>query len=420
MADLFRADAIRKLRDPQQLDTVVKLTAPSSWLALLSLAVIVAAVIVWGFVGELSYRVNGLGVLLRAKSAVFALDAPAAGTIASIPVSVGERVKKDQVLAILNLPELEARLSAARQRLNALTTQRKLQDKFAKQMISERRSNTDEQINAQKAKLTSLQGRLDYLKSLESEEVDELKKRLITRDQLENTRDQISQTNESIDQSRVEIAKLRTDQAEFENQQHKSITDIDSQIIAAEAELSEAQAQTETEVTVNSPVDGKVAEIDASIGVRVAPGQQLMSVEQTGVGLILHAYLPISKGKQVDPGMKVQVTPTFVERDIYGSIQGKVISVSSLPVTRAELEARFANTELVDSLLSGGAPLELLIELTKDDKTPSGLKWSSSKGPPVRITPGAEAQVAVTTRDVHPVDLIVPLAQTWLGLDSGN
>jgi hypothetical protein len=34
----------------------------------------------------------------------------------------------------------------------------------------------------------------------------------------------------------------------------------------------------------------------------------------------------------------------------------------------------------------------------------------------VRITPGTQALAAVETRSERPVDLIVPLAQTWLGI----
>ena len=72
------------------------------------------------------------------------------------------------------------------------------------------------------------------------------------------------------------------------------------------------------------------------------------------------------------------------------------------------------NEQLVQQMLAGGPPLEVQIELEKDAKTVSGLAWSSSNGPPLQITPGSTVSAAVVYREDRPVDLLVPLYQTWI------
>jgi len=64
-------------------------------------------------------------------------------------------------------------------------------------------------------------------------------------------------------------------------------------------------------------------------------------------------------------------------------------------------------------LIGGGPSLEIHIELQKDPSTESGFLWTSSKGPPVEITAGSTASISIITREMHPVDLIVPIAATW-------
>ncbi|MDG2270257.1 MAG: biotin/lipoyl-binding protein, partial [Alphaproteobacteria bacterium] len=110
MSDIFRQDAVRKLRDPQQLDTAIRLTSTSGWIALVSIGVIIVTAIVWVFAGSLPFRANGLGVLLETDSEIFPVPATISGRIEQVTVAVGDTVKEGQVLARLKSPETEAQL----------------------------------------------------------------------------------------------------------------------------------------------------------------------------------------------------------------------------------------------------------------------------------------------------------------------
>ena len=79
------------------------------------------------------------------------------------------------------------------------------------------------------------------------------------------------------------------------------------------------------------------------------------------------------------------------------------------------LASQWVNQSLVSQLLEGGPSIELLVELKSDPQTASGVQWSSSVGPPLRITPGTTGLATVIVRRIRPVDLVIPIVKTWIG-----
>lgn len=411
---LFRADAVRKLRDPQQLDTAIKLTSPSGWIALVAIAVIVATFVVWVFVGSLPFRANGLGVLLVNDSEIFTLPAPITGRIGAIEVAVGDTVKKDQPLLRLEVPETEAQLRAAQSALANIKAQRAQRGVEVDQDIASRKANTAEEITGQERKAADLRERLGYLQSRRNDERQELERGFITRDTLETTEETIDSTRQQLRAVDLAIAQARSSQTEFEAGLRRQIAELDQQVLEAENNVKILEAQLGVQHIIASPVDGIVTEVSTQVGQISEIGTRLMTVSSLGEGLQMLAYLPVSKGKRVEKGMTALVTPTTVERDIYGSISGIVLSVSELPASEAELRDRLNNSELVEQMLAAGAPIEIVVDLKTDPTTTSGLDWSSSDGPPVKITPGTTALATINVQEVAPIQLVIPVVQTWI------
>jgi len=412
--DLFRSDALHQLRDPQQLDTTLKLVSPASWLALATFGVIVVAFIAWCFLGTIPFRAQGLGIALKQGSTVYEMTAPTAAEVAAVDVTVGQQVKKGDRLVLLRLPDMEARRITAQTRVVTLETQRKKQATFIKRNIVSRRQNTEAQIRALEAKVQTLQERERYLEEQLSIKARELAKGYITSQEHDVTRTQFHEVTQGIRDSRVAIAQQRAQQTEFENSREQELAQLDEKVLEAHGELREVEATVETEKAIYSPVDGVVTEIATKPGVLVAPAVELVEIEGHGTGLLAYAYLPVAQGKRVTPGMPAQISPTSIERDIYGSIIGKVRSVSAMPVTGAVLDNKFGDPKLTEEMLAGGPPIEIEIELMRDPATVSGLAWSSSSGPPVRITSGTTVLISIIIQEIPPVDLIVPIYKTWI------
>ncbi len=64
------------------------------------------------------------------------------------------------------------------------------------------------------------------------------------------------------------------------------------------------------------------------------------------------------------------------------------------------------NDKLVDQFLRSGAPFEVGVKLVKD-KTESGYKWTSSKGPPISIESGTPCDAFVIVGTKHPIEYVI-------------
>jgi len=54
--------------------------------------------------------------------------------------------------------------------------------------------------------------------------------------------------------------------------------------------------------------------------------------------------------------------------------------------------------------------------LEVDPSTPSGFQWSSSQGPPFGISSGTLCKARAITRQVRPIELVLPLLRKFFGV----
>jgi HlyD family secretion protein len=415
--DLFSGKALKKLRSPEALDTTLKITRPINWAGLAVLGGIIVVLIVWGIFGSVPVRVQGLGVILDSGSTVYDVTAPAPGRVSAVEVDVGETMEKGQLIAVLSLPTLETERDNAQRKLETLREQYRRQSEFAAVDLLRRRENTAAAIATLEAKIRGNKEHLTFLRSLYKTLQEELQKGYVTRQQVEEARSEIFSTQQSIQDAENQISDSRTAQIEYENEQANALAQLEEQVLAAESDLQQIMVSLDTERLIYSPVSGIVTELDVKPGTLVETDAQIAVIEEVGYDLDAITFFEIGKGKTINPGMQARVSPGAVERDLYGSIRGKVVSVSELPETRDGLMEVLGNAALVDEMMAAGAPIRVAIHLEKDPNTVSGLRWSSSKGPPQKITPGDTASAAVTLRSKKPIDLVIPIFEAWVSSD---
>lgn len=95
---LFRSRAVAHLSSPEQLDTVVRVTRPRSWIALAAVGIVLISFVVWCFVGSVQTTFPGAGVLLTPYG-TFNSVTPQTGQVASVLVAQGDEVRAGQALA---------------------------------------------------------------------------------------------------------------------------------------------------------------------------------------------------------------------------------------------------------------------------------------------------------------------------------
>jgi hypothetical protein len=62
---IFRKESLERLSSPEQLDQLMQVVSPKSWLPLASLASIMALALVWGFLGRIPITAVGKGILVH-------------------------------------------------------------------------------------------------------------------------------------------------------------------------------------------------------------------------------------------------------------------------------------------------------------------------------------------------------------------
>jgi multidrug resistance efflux pump len=211
---------------------------------------------------------------------------------------------------------------------------------------------------------------------------------------------------------RIETSKRRLDELDQDARSGALSVSQTSRRDRLKEELAQMQAQLEAGAHLASPVDGRVVEIRAVAGEHVSAGTPIAVIERAGRAARLDAllYFDAHVGKELRPGMTVELSPSTVKRERSGVLLGRVRSVEMYPATRLGMMAVLHNEQLVDSFIqaAGGAPLAVEADLEEDARTPSGYRWSSGAGPEVTLTSGTQITGAVITRTQRPIALVFP------------
>jgi HlyD family secretion protein len=174
----------------------------------------------------------------------------------------------------------------------------------------------------------------------------------------------------------------------------------------------------ERDSRVLSPIDGQVFEIKVSPGSVLSAGTPVMAMQSEGAGLEGIIYVPADHGKDIQPGMEVRIEPSSAKREEFGTMIGTVSSISEFPVTPEGMAAVLHNDTLAKHFSGKGAPYAVAVRLQRDANAASGYRWSSGKGPPIRLSSGTLVRAEVTTREQPPISLVIPIMRRVSGIGS--
>jgi len=119
-------------------------------------------------------------------------------------------------------------------------------------------------------------------------------------------------------------------------------------------------------------------------------------------------YVSIDDGLRIHPGMVAQVSPNTVQQEEYGLMWGEVTTVKGVPSTADEMLGVLGNDSLVNALNAAGKLVEVRIQLSIDENTPSGYQWTSVTGPPHEIYSGTLGDGIIVVDEQRPIEIILP------------
>jgi HlyD family secretion protein len=472
---IFRQESLERLSSPERLDQLMQIVKPFDWLAIGTCGTLVLTAVVWSVIGRIPITVDGRGIVTQPRQ-VMDIQSTVSGQLQAVNVKSGQCVAKDEVLATVEPTELKKQMSLANQKLtqlrgqaqdsNVVLDQRMMLEREAiaasraavEKRLQDVRAVTPilraKGVDAIREQRRSLEQRLKDAKSI----APVMQRRLQQRNQLADEgaipKDTLLQVEQEFLQARQNIADIeaqlkqldvqstdterqyldnlrsagdlqaqlqdlntkgtRLDQETIEsrNQRNASIQDVQREIAGLEQQIAKSSE-------IRSPQAGCVTEVTSTIGQVVQPGLRLGSLKVDGQGGELSGvtYFAVKDGKQIEPGMKITITPDTVQRERFGGIVAEVTSVSTLPVTQAGAAAVVGNPEVVQSLVgNNGAVIEINAKLIKDSNAKSGYVWSSSKGPESPITTGTTTTARVTVEERAPITFVLPILRELTGV----
>ena len=415
---LFRKAALEKLSTPDQLDRLIVITGPRGWLALLAIAAALVTALLWGVFGTISYKVGGTGMLIK-TGGLFNICHNFSGRLVDIRVREGDLIKEGDVVARIDQLDTLKQIVDLREKIAELSSQRDKtllyssdSNKKNIEYIENEAKKLNDTIKNSRENLALLNEKLENQKKL-------VEKGLITKDTALATKQQINGIEESIAAAYNELKGLDVKKVDTEKSRNDEIYTITAQLKDLTDNMNSLLKKYDDSAKIVSPYAGKVVQVVAVTGKVMNAGEPVATLELTGKNIKdieAVVYVPISEGKLVRVGMDIRISPTIVKKEEYGFILGKVTEVSEYPVTSDRMLELLANDQLVSTISKGGAMIEIKADLINDKTTVSGYKWSTEKGPPLKIQSGTFCDTLVTYKTERPINLVIPILRKWTGI----
>ncbi len=414
MALLFRKAALDRLSTPEQLDRTLYVTTPKGWIALIALLAMAGAIVVWSVRGEVSTFVKADGILLSRGGALVDAVSSGTGTLTGVLPAVGDLVREGEVVAEVTNQETMEIYRTARalvdERARALEDFRAAgaaEDALIEQNAARQRERLERLERSGRQAVAAARERLRNHRELFEE-------RVVTRVTVDRSQQALDLAERDLFATLRDRDRLESQDLQQRNERNRRIAQLESLRNSAERQVKEVEARIETQ-RILAPVSGRITEVKASIGAVLGPGQPVVSIRTGEEALGVLIYVPPADGKRVETGMEALVTPATVRREEYGSLKGRVESVSSFPVSTRGMVAVLQNADLAKTFSEDGPPYSGRIVLEADPSTASGFAWTSPKAGGQTLSSGTLAKVEVKVESQAPITLVVPLLKKKLG-----
>ena len=169
---------------------------------------------------------------------------------------------------------------------------------------------------------------------------------------------------------------------------------------------------------IYSDYDGIVDEVLIEKGQVISGGTPVCTIrltqnrdELTGI-----FYIPVDKGKRVEPGMTIQLAPNGVDVSQTGSLIGVVRSISQYPVSANSIRQKLGNDQLAQWIQSiqNSALMEIKFDLVKDEDSESGYLWTSIIGEHKPVTAGSFCTGSIIIERQPPIEKVFYKISQWL------
>ena len=412
---LFRKASIERLSSPEELDQVITISVGGGWAALLAILLFCAGATVWAVTGRLPTTAAGSGMIVS-TGGVLNVVARGAGVVRSINVSVGQHVPADQVVAAVAQPSLVERVDAMKAELAQVVLKQEQdlrikaeETRIRLEALSRQRINIERSIGELRDQAKLAAERIPAMEQL-------FTRGLVTNQQVIAARERLVELNGVAEDRAAQLKQLDAQTFELQTETDKLRSGMRLEVARRERDIAVAGSELTLQETVTTPYAGQVVEIKVAPGGTVAAGTPVLTIQPDSDALEVVSYISSLQAKDIRVGMDARISASTVKREEYGFMWGQVVFVADYPATPAAVMRSFQNEQMVQALTGGGPVTEVRVTPVRDASTPSGFRWSSAQGPPIRISAGTIATAEIVTENRAPITLVVPILRRKLGV----
>ncbi len=373
---LFRKNALDALNSPEKLDQPLNLLRQSYWSILISLGGFSLSLILWSVFGRLPVRISGKGVLIN-KESLQLIQSEIQGRVKELMVDIGECVEEGEAMVHIHSIKNKLEQKKAQDRLENLLTTDKTLDLIALQRKNDLKEILNKWRNAWE------QGAISEIKWLEKKQ---------------------------------SLGQLIYEQTQRDNDRQQQIINLRTEINALNQERISSSI-------VKAPYSGCITDRYIQIGELMQPGKSLFELNREVLNgtnkLQSLAYFKAKDGKRLSIGQAVRILPTNTKPNRHGGIEGEIIAINTLPISKDAVVNRLGKKESLFKAIStnGEDPLiEVSTSLKENKDTPSGYDWGGNKGPNIKLTAGTTTLVRVLVEQRRPISYVIPLLRDLTGI----
>ncbi|EAQ68877.1 NHPM bacteriocin system secretion protein/ HlyD family [Synechococcus sp. RS9909] len=336
-------------------------------------------------------QVKGQGVLIYPNNAGV-LNARATGQVLDVNVSVGDKVRKGQVLMTLYLPVLERQLEQQKGNLAQLVRQ----NNELNQRDALRINTAQIALDTTLAKLADDQARLAQLQATYGSKVENLNwlaKRAVVAplsSEVVTAEQGLTSTSVQLDDIKIQRKEAVTNFQQIKLNVETEQLNRNYQIDDLKRQIKVTEAQIAYDGTITAERSGIVLDLQVIPGQTIKAKDRLGTIgraeappageKKAGGDLIAVAYFPPADARRLPLGLPVEVVPLWNQRGRFGGIEGTVRSVLTLPATPEDISTTVGNTQLADALVKEGPVMRAEISLDRDPRSDDGYRWTLSGG----------------------------------------
>lgn len=101
--DIFREKSIKRISNPEQLDTLVRVTSPGAWIILVAAAVLLLGIFIWGIYGHMTISVESAAIAKNGQVICYVSEANISDVDKNTKITING--KKYSLESISGLPK---------------------------------------------------------------------------------------------------------------------------------------------------------------------------------------------------------------------------------------------------------------------------------------------------------------------------